>query len=185
MMLLQRESIHPLTNLPLLLKETHRKRYLLITVETAQDQGVRTDPQSIITVKGIKKIKDLRPLRGPERNLKAPNMEEKREKVENIVIIPDPIQNPEAKLEKDTVVRDQGHIPVLEASIDISQTLVRSPETGRGIDIGQDLVQNPRSIDIDQDLVQNPETGRGIDVIQDLQIDCNQATKLRMRLKPK
>ena len=153
-------------------------------------------------MKGIKTIKDLPPLRGPERNLKAPNIEEKREKVENIVIIPDPIQNPEAKVEKDPVVRDQGHIPVLEASVDRSQTLVQNPETGRSIDIDQDLVQNPetgrgidisqnlvqnpetgRSIDIDQDLVQNPETGRGIDVIQDLQID--QATKLRMRLKPK
>lgn len=164
-----------MTNHPLLPKETHREKYLLITVEvkgTDQDQGVRIDPQSIIAVRGIKGIKDLPLLGGPERNLKAPNIEEKREKLESKGIVPDPIQDLEAEVEKDTVVRDQGHIPILEASVDASLNLVQTPETGRGIDTSLNLALNP-------------ERGRGIDKDQDLQIDCIQAAKLRKKLKPK
>jgi len=164
-----------LTNHPLLPKETHREKYLLITVEvkgTDQDQGVRTDPQSIIAVRGIKGIKDLPLLGGPERNLKAPNIEEKREKLESKGIVPDPIQDLEAEVEKDTVVRDQGHIPILEASIDVSLNLVQTPKTGRGIDTSLNLALNP-------------ERGRGIDKDQDLQIDCIQAAKLRKKIEAK
>lgn len=164
-----------MTNHPLLPKETHRGKYLLIKVEvkgTDQDQGVRTDPQSIIAVRGIKGIKDLPLLGGPERNLKAPNIEEKREKLESIGIIPDPIRDLEAEVEKDTVVRDQGHIPILEASVDVSLNLVQTQKTGRGIDTSLNLALNP-------------ERGRGIDKDQDLQIDCIQAAKLRKKIEAK
>ena len=164
-----------MTNHPLLPKETHRGKYLLIKVEvkgTDQDQGVRTDPQSIIAVRGIKGIKDLPLLGGPERNLKAPNIEEKREKLESIGIIPDPIRDLEAEVEKDTVVRDQGHIPILEASVDVSLNLVQTPKTGRGIDTSLNLALNP-------------ERGRGIDKDQDLQIDCIQAAELRKKIEAK
>ena len=72
-------------------------------------------------------------LGGPERNLKAQNTNEKKENVESIGVIPDPIRDLEAKAEKDTVVRDQGHIPIPEASVDVSLNLVQTPKTGTGI----------------------------------------------------
>lgn len=123
-------------------------------------------------MRGIKGIKDLPLLGGPERNLKAPNIEEKREKLESKGIVPDPIQDLEVEVEKDTVVRDQGHIPILEASVDTNLNLVQTPETGRGIDTSLNLALNP-------------EKGRGIDKDQESPNRLHSSSKTQEKIETK